>query len=181
MKSRWIALPLLLLTLGGCASLSEKECRDADWEQIGYRDGLAGAARTRASDHGEACGKIGIKVDRPLYFKGYDAGLLRYCTPENAIEVGLAGAAYYGTCPPDTDALFTDHYRVARAVYDQRQRVSSLDSQRRSLEYKLEKAESDDARRKLRAELSRLDYELRQERDRLYYDETRLHRLTAGY
>ena len=32
-------LPLLALALGGCASLSESECADADWEQIGYRDG----------------------------------------------------------------------------------------------------------------------------------------------
>lgn len=179
MIGRRLALPLFLLTLGGCASLSEKECRTADWEHVGYRDGVSGAARTRVADHGEACGEIGIKVDQKRYFQGYEAGLLRYCTPENAIEVGLSGSAYEGVCPPDLDPQFSDYYRAARDVHDQRQRVSSLDSQRRSLEHKLEKADSDDERRKVRRELSQLDQDLRRERDRLYYEERRLQRLSG--
>jgi hypothetical protein len=42
--------PVLLFALffpGGCASLSENECRTASREQIGYNDGVRGAARSR--------------------------------------------------------------------------------------------------------------------------------------
>lgn len=181
MSLRRLLVPVLALSLGACASLSEKECRTADWERIGYHDGGAGADRTRVEDHGEACGKIGVAVDRKRYFQGYEAGLLRYCTPENAVTVGLSGAGYGGVCPPALDARFAENYRAARYVYEQRQRVSELDGRRRSLETKLDKAASDDEKKNLRAELSRLDHELREERDRLYDEEGRLRRFTGAY
>jgi len=37
-------LLLVILALGGCASLSENECRTADWESIGYIDGVSDKA-----------------------------------------------------------------------------------------------------------------------------------------
>ncbi|GAA5179865.1 hypothetical protein GCM10025771_23050 [Niveibacterium umoris] len=178
MNVRLLALSILTLSLGACASLSEKECRTADWEHIGYRDGSKGADRTRVADHDEACGKVGIRVDERAWSRGYETGLQQYCTPQNAINVGLAGDSYGGVCPPALDARFNDAYRVARSVYDQRQRVSSLDYRRRTLEGKLDKAGSDEERHNIRNDLSRLDRELREERDRLYYEESRLERYT---
>jgi hypothetical protein len=174
------ALLLGLLAIGGCASLSENECRTADWEQIGYGDGARGAARSRRGAHAEACAGYGIALDVQAWEAGYERGLDNYCTPLNALQVGLAGGDYNGVCPPESDFAFSSHWRAARGVHDQRQRVSELDGRRRSFEYALDEARTDEERRSIRVELSRLDDELRRERDRLLYEEARLNEFARG-
>ena len=91
--------PVLALALGGCASLSESECADADWEQIGYRDGAGGASGQRIAAHAKACAEYGVTVDQDTWRAGYDRGIDSYCTPANAVRDGLSGAMYSGVCP----------------------------------------------------------------------------------
>ena len=169
-----------LLCLGGCASLSENECRTASWEQIGYGDGSRGAARNREAAHVDACLEYGIAMDHEAWEAGYEQGLDLYCTPENALRIGIAGGEYKGVCPPESDFAFSSHWRAARVVFDQRQRVAALDSRRRTLEYALDEARTDEERRSIRIELARLDNELRAERDRLMYEESRLNQFSRG-
>ena len=173
-------LLLALVWLGACASLSENECRTASWERIGYDDGARGAARSRRGAHVDACLEYGIAMDQEAWEAGYEQGLDAYCTPENALRIGLAGGEYKGVCPPESDFAFSSHWRAARVVFDQRQRVSELDNRRRTLEYALEEARSDEERRSIRSELARLDYEQRVERDRLMYEESRLNQFSRG-
>lgn len=163
----WMVLLGVSAVLGGCVTMSESQCRTADWRTVGYHDGESGYPRERLADHQESCAKAGVLPDAKAYFAGHTQGLWVYCTPENALRVGLAGESYRDVCPPELAPGFVPRYRAAKDVHDQRARVDSLDSRRKELEHKLEKAANDDERRSLRNQLRDLDHETRRERDRL--------------
>lgn len=156
-----------LALLGGCASMSKEECRSADWREVGYHDGVKGLARSRVEDHAKACAEAGVGVDRQVYFEARERGIRQYCYPPNGMNVGRAGQGYGDVCPPDLEPAFLCQYQLGRAVYDAEQRISSLDSQQRSLEDRLRKADKDDERAKLRNQLRDLDRDLRRARDEL--------------
>lgn len=177
---RRLLLLLPLLLLAGCASLSESDCRSANWDDIGYRDGVKGAGPDRAQDHASACVEYGISVDRDAWNRGYERGLGVYCTPENAVQVALSGGNYGGVCPPESDAEFATHWRAARPVYEQRQKVGQLEQRRRELEYAFSNADNDRQRYEIRTEFARVDEALRYERERLYFEESRLDRFLSG-
>jgi Protein of unknown function (DUF2799) len=175
MKTR-LLFPVLpvVISLAGCASLSETECADADWEQIGYRDGAAGASARRIEAHRKACAEYGVDVDADTYSAGYDQGIDAYCTPVNAVRAGLSGGGYTGVCPGEAGRVFQQYYGAARAVYEQRQRVAALEQQRRVLRQALDDADTDQQRQDIAYELRRLDRVLFAEMDRLRYAESRL-------
>lgn len=181
MRSRLLVLaPLALLALGGCASLSEGECLTANWEDIGYRDGVRGARRERAEAHAGACAEHGVSLDREAWQRGYETGLDVYCTPENAVQVGLGGGADPGVCPPESAVAFSTHWRAARVVHEARAEVAALESRRRELDYAWDRAESDQQRYNLRVELARVEERLRYARRTLYEEEARLDRFLTG-
>ena len=180
MKVQLITLALMAALLAGCASLSESECRSADWQRIGYEDAAGGRPQGRSVAHSKACAEYGLGFDEQAYFSGYERGLPHYCNNENAVRIGLEGARYAGVCPLADYPTFESRYRVALLVYEQRQRLLALENRWRSLEYELDHAEDDQQRRTIRAELYRLDRELRAERDRLYYAEEQLRRVISG-
>lgn len=177
---RRLLLLLPLLVLAGCASLSESDCRSANWDDIGYRDGTKGAGPDRVQDHASACVEYGISVDREAWNRGYERGLGVYCTPENAVQVALSGASYGGVCPPESDAEFATHWRAARPVYEQRQKVAQLEQRRRELEYAFSASDSERERYDIRTELARVDEAMRYERERLFFEESRLDRFLSG-
>ena len=51
-------LLLVAMSFAACASMSEDECRTADWRTIGYEDGAAGASATALGHRREACADI---------------------------------------------------------------------------------------------------------------------------
>ena len=164
----------ILSLLTSCATLSEKECRTADWQEIGLRDGQNGMPRTRAADHAAACSKVGITMNDSLYFSARADGLRQYCTPQNGLNVGLAGQRYQGVCPGSSEPAFLDQYRPAYEIYGQRRELDGMNTRRRNLEYSLVRATTDEQRQRLRNELQQLDYDMRRERDQLWILERRL-------
>lgn len=61
MRTQRVLLALAAITgLAGCASMSESECRVADWGRVGYTDGARGDSESRVAAYTEDCGKIGI-------------------------------------------------------------------------------------------------------------------------
>lgn len=85
--------------LAGCASLSESQCVAGDWAGIGFRDGAAGRPETQIVRHAEACAGVGVQPDAVAWRAGREQGLRRYCTPDNAYEVGRRGEALRDVCP----------------------------------------------------------------------------------
>jgi hypothetical protein len=105
---------LLLLAAGGCATLNESECRNADWRMIGMEDGIAGRQQSYIGKHRQACAKHGITPDMVAYQQGYSDGVKQYCTELKGFEVGKKGAAYNGVCPPESENLFLEGYHFGR-------------------------------------------------------------------
>jgi len=145
---KWLPLALITLIGAGCASMDPDECRRANWSEVGYRDGLNGAHPSRIAAYHEDCGKVGIRPDEQAWVSGHMRGIPIFCTPENGLRAGADGHSYtQGACPPHLEAAFMNRYRVGRDIHDARQRVSSLDSQIRSVEGDLRKRDLPEQRR----------------------------------
>ena len=59
--------------IGGCAAMSDPECRSADWYQVGYRDALYGL-QPQDGAYAHQCERSGAKVDRARYGQGWREG-----------------------------------------------------------------------------------------------------------
>lgn len=165
---------MALFALSGCATMSEGECLTANWFDRGYKDGLHGYPASRVVDHREACSGVGIAPDITQYRKGYDQGIVQYCTPANAVAEGRAGRSYGHVCPARLEGQFLVYYRQGRIVYDVQQRVDRLNRESRQLQRELDNVKEKDARRRLRNELRDLDRRLSRARDELAEFDRRL-------
>ena len=67
-----LAIACVLLT--GCASLSESECRSANWHQIGERDSLVYGLRPQIDHHAHRCRAFGVQADEKEYMVGWNDG-----------------------------------------------------------------------------------------------------------
>ncbi|MGB6100524.1 MAG: DUF2799 domain-containing protein [Comamonas sp.] len=171
--------PLLLalsaaVALAGCAAMSQEECRTADWGEQGMRDALNGHPRSRLADIREACAEAGVVPIESLYWNGWNAGIARFCTPENGERWGRDGRSYHNSCPPQIEAGFLSRYRAGRRVYDAEQALQQLQREQDRLQWQLN-GEKDEARRqRLRASLRDLDLRLAMARDELNRAQWRL-------
>ncbi len=106
------ALSLLILSLlSGCASMSKKECLNADWQAIGYRDGARGVHYSTLSKHRESCSEYNVIPDDGAYRAGWDEGIRRYCSADTGYRVGSSGHAYNNICPADVAEDFLSGWR----------------------------------------------------------------------
>jgi len=69
---------LVLLLLGGCAGLSESQCRDADWYKLGRRDGEIYGSRAMIDQYRHQCAAYGVRPDEAAYALGWDDGNMDY-------------------------------------------------------------------------------------------------------
>ena len=113
----------LLLTLAGCASMSEQECSATDWRTVGYEDGVAGRSSDRIGQHRKACAKHGVTPDLDAYQKGRNEGLREYCTPDNGYRQGVRGAALVTSCPAELKESFELAYDQGYELFSLRDRV----------------------------------------------------------
>ncbi len=156
-----------LIGLASCASLSEKECRSANWGEIGRQDGRDGETLARLGDHAEACRKLGIAPDEPLWRAGRAEGLREYCTAVNGRAVGARGGSYRGVCEGPADDAFRRGFDVGRQLLELNNLLSSNRTEQQRLIDRLAVKETPDAeRRQIRGRLSTLSI-----------DEDRLRRL----
>jgi len=129
------------VSLSGCASLNEAECRQGDWASIGQMDGSNGYPMTRFQEHVEACTKFSVAPDQAAYSRARDIGLSSYCTPERGFTEGRTGNAYHGVCPPQSAGLFMTAYNDGRIVKDVADRRNAVASTLSSAQYRLEEIE----------------------------------------
>ena len=73
------ALLLASALLGGCAGMSDTECRRADWYQVGYRDARY-KLQSQDEVYAQQCERYGVKVERERYAQGLREG--RYDFPD---------------------------------------------------------------------------------------------------
>jgi len=151
-----MALPLVLL--GGCASLSDKECRQANWQGIGQRDGASGYTASRLDDHIKACREYGISPDPVLWARGREQGLLSFCTPQVGRTKGAEGASYYNVCSGPAAVGFLRGYGVGKQIHDLKKLQDSNHKRRKELTDQLGKKDiKEDDSKRIRRDLERLD------------------------
>lgn len=155
--------------LGGCATLSEGQCRTADWYQIGRQDGSSGMERARLHEHQKACSEYGIHPLSDRYYAGRNVGLQRYCTPRQGFTEGREGRPYRDVCPLKLEPAFLAAYREGKAIHDIE---SAIDNIEHDIERYRQRLDQHDLERDERRALRRKLRDLRQER--LYRDRERL-------
>lgn len=162
---RPLMLVAFLVALGSCQTLTKKECEVADWSLLGETDGAAGRPADYILKHAKACARVDVVPDQTLWLAGHEKGLVRYCTPRNAVQVGLTGQSHSNVCPVERQAAFQAGYDVGRRVHDARSRRDSIvtdisikEAERSSLTSELGKDTSKDAG--IRAEISQLDQDI---------------------
>ena len=70
---RCLAL-LAAALLGGCASMSEPECRGTDWYKLGERDGLIYGMRPQIDQYAYQCSRYGVQPPEKDYMAGWVDG-----------------------------------------------------------------------------------------------------------
>ena len=143
-----MAMGAVLLT-GGCAVMSESQCKNADWYLVGEQDGRAGETPARLSKYYETCAEYGITPDRDKYTAGYEQGLTFYCTAQNGYQQGRGGRQYQGVCPQRAQINFMIGYELGALVRSAAEnverierRVSKFEEDVRNLKREIETAEA---------------------------------------
>lgn len=148
------------------------------WYELGVKDGRLGKTPDFLGRHQHACTEYGVQVNESEYRAGRTQGLSSYCQLSNAFDTGLRGERYQSVCPRDIDAVFDRYNDAAYQVYQQRERVKSLDNSLMSKESSLSsKKTPDDKKAHIRDEIRKLDRERQSLRDELYMMEHRLDQL----
>jgi len=119
------------LVFTACASLSEDECKLANWEVIGYEDGNKGYGQAQIGKHRSACAKHGIAPDLTTYQQGHQRGVRAFCNPSRAYSMGKRGSQYKGMCPKDLEPAFIKAYRAGKKVHIAAQRVTTLQNKQK--------------------------------------------------
>jgi len=120
---------LVAALLGGCATgLDKNQCQTADWNTIGYEDGLHGLPAERIGVHRVACAKHQVAPNLAAYTAGRERGIQAYCQPRNGFRVGLNGRSYANVCPEASEPPFVDAYRMGRQIYGARAELRNTQS-----------------------------------------------------
>lgn len=126
-----------MFAASGCTSMSLSECQSANWERLGFESAMDGLPLQNATQkYGKSCTeKHGVQISLQEFSKGYDMGLKRYCTPQQAQLTGQALKEYAGVCPKEMETEFLRAYGkgqmtgLLRKVSDLEGQVSSLKSE----------------------------------------------------
>jgi hypothetical protein len=134
---------ILLLAIGGCATMDREECLTVDWRTVGFEDGASGYASDRIGQHRKACAEYGVTPDLTAYQEGRAEGLRDFCVPANGFRIGSQGGSYGGICPADLDPAFADAYHSGRQLYTLESRLSNVSYELDSRRGDLRSAESE--------------------------------------
>lgn len=154
-----LSLLALALLLAGCESMSEDQCRKADWFERGRSDGREGEGEARIDAHRKACAKAGVVPDERRWRQGWADGARSFCVPREAWRHGLADRSYNGSCRDFDEAVWLRWYRAGKDAHATR---SERDAKKREIdkaEEQLKKAEKEDERKALRERIRQLDAE----------------------
>ncbi|MDX1695997.1 MAG: DUF2799 domain-containing protein [Ketobacteraceae bacterium] len=124
-------VPALLLS--GCATLSEEECLNANWQTIGFEDGIQGYYTERVGQHREACAEYGVAPDMNAYLIGHAQGIERFCTHRKGLELGAKGASYNNVCPRELAEDFLSGYHEGRQIYNISQELKAASKDHQAL------------------------------------------------
>lgn len=147
--------------LGGCASMTEGQCRRADWYERGLEDGREGRRASWLDAHRQACAKAGVQPEASRWRAGWEEGNRAYCTLRNGWQAGALNRAYDGACRDRDEDAFMRAYAAGQAVWRTRQELQRNWDEIERLELELRRTIKDEDRQRIRQRLAWLDVERR--------------------
>lgn len=69
----FLAVPVALLTLAGCAGMDAAQCRGANWYEVAFRDAIFGL-QPQDEIYARQCASQGVQPDRARYREGWIHG-----------------------------------------------------------------------------------------------------------
>ena len=161
----------LLGTLSGCASISKSECLNANWEDIGIRDGANGQPEEYLIQHSKACAKVNVVPDRGAWQHGRERGLERFCVPQRAYQAGEWGGGFeVAQCVNYDQERLQAAWFKGHEVNRLSSALNSIDSEIRNVHTELERKDLEQKEReRLAFRLGQLVYE-RVDAQRAYED-----------
>jgi hypothetical protein len=128
-----IATLLAAVLVAGCSSgMGKDQCVLADWNMIGFEDGLQGWSADRIGVHRVACAQHQVTPNLAAYMEGRQRGLQEFCQPKNGFRVGLRGGGYANVCSGPTEPSFVNSYRYGRQIFDARTELRQTQARLRS-------------------------------------------------
>ncbi len=113
--------------------LNEEACQTANWETVGEQDGWEGYGYL-ADSHEKNCAKYQAPpLKRPSYQKGWTRGNRKYCTPQNAYQVGLRGESYDNVCPANMATAFIENFNAGIRIHNIKTKYNRLLEEQDSL------------------------------------------------
>lgn len=103
--------------LSSCANSDKKESISTDWLTIGYEDGKNGVSRKKKTAHNSNCKDQEISLDLQTYQRGYNLGLVLFCTAQNGYQRGIKGSYYSGICSGSSEELFLSGYEPGKKIH----------------------------------------------------------------
>jgi hypothetical protein len=148
----------IFITLSACASKSTDQatCEQADWYELGRRDGAQGTPSDRLGQHRNGCAKSFRSDWETMYTNGRNAGLVEYCDPKNGYDLGRMGMAYLYVCPSTVEPEFLSAYRRGQQAHDIEAESKRLEMEIDQLSQKLLVADSKFDQEELNSELEQL-------------------------
>ena len=131
---------LVLGALTSCVSAPETiTCPHRDWFEIGRQDGTLGRDFKHFFAYQRQCSDSKNKPDPILYTNGRNAGLIEYCSPQNALEAGRTGETYYDVCPEYLESEFLEFFNKGQKIFALQKDNATIDTRVQGLFSKLTK------------------------------------------
>lgn len=148
----------------GCATApapatasSPSPCAQKDWYEIGRHDGFQGITLDVMGSYRQECPREFRGNLETMYTNGRNAGLVEYCSEENAHELGRAGLAYKYVCPAISEPGFLAAYRKGQSARKLEIENQKLDAEIDALLSQLNNARTDTyQKRQIASELDSL-------------------------
>lgn len=112
-----LALICCALTLSACATMNKDECLVADWQAVGYQQGLKGQNAGSFEKYQKSCAKHQISADFSAFKQGHAQGINDYCTFEQGLTLGKNGHQSNNLCTYKKFPDFAEGYDSGISQY----------------------------------------------------------------
>lgn len=131
---RFLAFVVGAALIASCAPISEEQCRGGNWQAIGFADGTKGRDASIVGTYAETCAEFGATPDLQAYTAGRQAGLLQYCTPANAYDLGRRGRRIAPVCTADSTLAMQPAHRTGLRYHEFETQIDEIEDRIRDRE-----------------------------------------------
>lgn len=121
-----VIISLSTFLLSSCSNTPKKlACSQLDWFELGRQDSGSGEMK-QLDRRVNSCEGILEEKAKSEYLTGYDAGLIEFCSIENAWVIGKMGRAYKNICPKSQEKSFLSHYKKGLQLFSLEKKSANL-------------------------------------------------------